>query len=202
MISDKNTITVNLLGIGCRVFIIKSFGDLFKRLSLTANKLAAPLEQALFDAEFFKTLENEKFKNISDLSELCIGGLLKDDKSQIEIRIGGRKKRTILISELIDDQTLIPLFDANIRDFGMFGNAITAIEKEVGMIASYKIDTQKFDLDKVKFELIEIDTGIEKLLFLHRVFYDGKLLKSVSNDTLVTSNYAIINIGSKKFKRA
>ena len=194
MAKTKNTVTINLLGIGCRVFIIKAFGELFKKLSITANKLDAPLELALFDAEFFSKLENEKFKNISDLSELCIGGLLNNDKSQIEIRIGGRKKRTILLSELIDEQTLIPLFDAFIRDFGMFKNALTATEKEVGLISSYKIDTQKFDLDKMKFEMIGIDTGIEKLLFLYRVYYENKLLESVSTDTLVTSNYAIINI--------
>ena len=45
----------------------------------------------------------------------------------------------------------------------------------------------------MKFELIEIDTGIEKLLFLHKIFYENKLLKSVLSDTLVTSYYAVIN---------
>ena len=138
MTKPKNTVTINFLGIGCKVFIIKAMGESFQRLYITANKLGAPLEQALFDAEFFTKLDDEKYKSINDLSLLSIGGLLNDTKSQIEIRIGGRKKRTILLSELIDEQTLIPLFDAYIRDFGMIKNALTATEKEVGLVSSTK----------------------------------------------------------------
>jgi len=192
MKKSDNAVTINLIGTGCRFFVIRPGEDLLEKLHLTAKKIGSALELAIFDADFFKELGEDKIISISDLSEICIQGLVEDSKSQTEIRIGGRKKRMILLSELTDQQTLIPLFNVEFKNDNVdLKNCLIVTEKEVGVISSFKITTQKIDLDKMKFEMAKIDTGVEKLSLLCNIYYDEQLLKSISNDTLVTSSYAI-----------
>ena len=104
-----------------------------------------------------------------------------------------RKKRMISISELIKQESLLPLYNIEIKvGFENIKMAMVIIEKEIGLVSYFKIETDKLDLDRMRFEVMEIDTGIEKLRILTDLKYNDISLKSSSNDTLVTSNYAIL----------
>ena len=191
--NDRNIIVLNLFGIGCRVYKIQLTHPLLEKLIETSKKLNTPLEMAIFDAEFFNKMGDPQYKSIMDLSESIIQGLVENDKSQIEIRVKERKKRMISISELIKQESLLPLYNIEIKvGFENIKMAMVIIEKEIGLVSYFKIETDKLDLDRMRFEVMEIDTGIEKLRILTDLKYNDISLKSSSNDTLVTSNYAIL----------
>lgn len=190
---EQDTVIINLFGTGCQVFKIQPTPLLLEKLKATSQKLNTTLEHAIFDADFFKELDNNEYKSISDLSETIIHGLLEDHKSHIEIRIKGRKKRMISVTELINQESLLPLYNIEIKaGFENLKDALIIIEKEIGLVSCFKIETEKLDLDKMKFEIFELDTGIEKLRILCGLQYDGKSLITKSSDTLVTANYSIL----------
>jgi hypothetical protein len=188
----KNTFIINLIGTGCKISVIKLTPVLLDKLQSAAKKIGSPLEQAIFDIDFFRRLGDEKIKSISDISEFVFHGLVNEVNSHIEIRIGARKKRKIFFSEIIDQQSLLPLFNVDFHGYLDFANnRMITTEKEVGLIASFKIETSKIDLDRMRFHLTEVNTGIEELFILHGIVYEDEMLRIKSKDTVVTSNCAI-----------
>lgn len=193
----KREITIiNLLGYGCKIYVIKMSGELFTKLEATAINLSGPIEQAIFDIEFFSKLAIDNIKSLRDVSLYSLDGLISDPKSYLEIRIGGKRKRVIPFSELIEQHTLIPLYDLEFKADKEFPeDTLVAVEKEVGLISSFVINFPKIDLSNLKFDLMEFDTGFEKLLVLTSIYYSGQLLESTSDDALLSSTYAIKNKG-------
>lgn len=191
--NNQNIVVLNLFGVGCRVYKINLTHQLLEKLTETSKRLNTSLELAIFDADFFNKMGDPKYKSIIDLSESSIQGLIENDKSQIEIRVKGRKKRTILIPELIKQESLFPLFNVELK-LGIDHSEMTMIiiEKEIGLISCYKIEADRFNLDMMKFEIHEIDTGIETLRILTDLKYNGVSLMSTNSETLITANYTKI----------
>ncbi len=190
-----NKIIINLIGTGSRVFRINPSTELLFKLKDTASRMKTSLELAFFDADFFSKLGDPNYKSLDDISNEKIQGLMNDSKSQVEIRTKGKKKRMISFQQLLHQQSLLPLYNIEFeKEIDEIKRAIVVVEKEVGLISCFEIMTEKFDLDKMKFEVTEIDTGIEKLQILTGITYSEQRLYSVSDDTLVTSCYSIINI--------
>ena len=69
-LKTEDTVILNLIGTGCKVYVIPPNTILFHKLGQTATKLNMPLQQAILDAEFFKRINNNKFKNISSIKPI------------------------------------------------------------------------------------------------------------------------------------
>ena len=187
----ENSVIINLIGTGCKICIIRPDDVLFEKLKQTASLMKMPLESAILDNDFFNFLADEKLKSIKDLSDQIIRGLLNSTHAQIEVRISGKKKRRILLSELLDDNLLLPLYNVKLQSPAEIApGSLLIIEKETGLVAGTKLFIDKLNLEKMDFEFIEVDTGIEKLILLYRICYEGQKINPTVKDTLVTSNYA------------
>ncbi len=187
----ENSVIINLIGTGCKICIIRPDEVLFEKLKQTASVMKMPLESAILDNDFFKCLADDKLKDLKDLSDQIIRGLLNSTHAQIEVRISGKKKRKILLSELLDDNLLLPIYNVKLQAPAEIApGSLLIIEKETGLVAGTKLFIDKLNLEKMDFEFIEVDTGIEKLILLYRIGYEGQKLNPTIKDTLVTSNYA------------
>ena len=189
----QNTVVINLFGTGCTVFRIRLSSLMVHKVNETAKKLGSPIEQAIFFADFFNELGEKRYRCVSDLSVSKYRGLLKDGNSHIEIRMNGRKKRDILVTDLLSKESLFPLYNIRYNNVSESLNSIWSVtEKELGLFSCFEVDTTRLDIDKLVFEFNNVDTGYERLELLSSLQYDGELLKSKSSDTLVSGNYAII----------
>jgi hypothetical protein len=192
MEKDKNSIIINLIGVGCKVSAISLEEPIYSKLYQTAKELNEPLKYAIFDADFFNLLNDKKYTSLDDMAYLTINGLIENIKSTVEIRLGGRKKRTISMTELIKQDTLLPLYQIEIIEGIVISkNTLIVIEKEMGLIYSYQIKEEKLDIDKLNFKICDVITGNENLKILSSMEYDGKKLISKPSDTLITASYAI-----------
>ena len=68
------------------------------------------------------------------------------------------------------------------------------MEKEIGTIASFEINADKFMIDKLHFFLVSatIKAGVE-FEILSKIVYDGKTLIKKKSDTLVNERFVLIN---------
>lgn len=189
---NENTFTINLIGIGCTIYIISLTHEINKKMQQTAILLNMTLEDAILDSDFFTKMNDNIFKDLNSISKIKMKGLLYDNRSHIEIRLNGRKKRKIQFSELLKQELLFPIYNVVMQlNTLLINNTLIVIEKETGLISNFKLLVETLDLDKMQFEITEINTGTETLTILKSISYNEKMLMSIKEDTLVTSNYSI-----------
>ena len=188
-----NTVKINLIGTGC--LIVKGIIDneLWQKLNHTSTQLNSSFETAVFDAEFFTLLNDNNYKSFHDLGNIKVHGLLHNNKSHIEIRVNG-KNRKIKLIDIINDNiqnSLLPLF--NKKEIELAANfeserEFIMIETEIGLIASYKIQVEKFDMDKLQYVIYKLIINDIAYTVIGNLTYNSKTLKSIGADALVSGN--------------
>ncbi len=132
----ENSVIINLIGTGCKICIIRPDEVLFKKLKQTASAMKMPLESAILDADFFIRLGDEKIKDLKDLSDQIIRGLMNSTHAQIEARLSIKRKRKIMLSELLDTNLLLPIYDVEfLPPAEIAPGSLLIIEKETGLVA-------------------------------------------------------------------
>jgi hypothetical protein len=178
-------IVINLHGIGCSIESVKIPALIINEVMDSAQKLDLTIDEVIFDNDFNKKFVFQK--------QSMAKGLFSHKKSQIEIRINGRKKRMIYFSELVNtDLYLFPMFDVEIKTMSIAdGDQVVfyAVEKETGLISSFKLHEERFDMEKMKYELRVIKFLDENFVILSNIRYNGKILKNRYSDTLIIENY-------------
>jgi len=158
----------------------------------TADKLDEPLSTALLNVNYYKLLPIDKYTCIDDLIFFSIGGLIHNSKARIEIKRGGKFLAKFNLVELFNPQTLFPLFNTSV--YNLNPNLKTPsylLEKQVGMIGVYNIDTAEFDINKLHFQLINMNYLNEKYQIMTIIRYDEKVLKTVKSDSLITYRHCV-----------
>ncbi|MBL0048923.1 MAG: hypothetical protein IPP32_12600 [Bacteroidetes bacterium] len=190
-----DTVNIKLFGIGCHLVQGKFDEDVLSQFKLAADALKSPLQEALFDEAFFNELNSKQHKSWPDLgNQTKIHGLLDSYQSSIEEKVNSRQKRKIFMQDLKHENVLFPIYNtSHCLIEGRQNQTLSIIEKEIGTIASYKLDVEKFTFEKLNFELhtIEIRSDL-KYTILSQIYYDGQTLKSKKTDTLIKERFVLL----------
>ena len=151
-----------------------------------AHTLRVPIEELVLDEEF-NTFNHRAVKAIYQ-------GLTMNNKSQVEIRINGRKKRTIYYHELLDNSNLLfPLYDVVfIKQELKKHDSIYVIEKEMGLIASYSTSSNKFEIDHLRFELTRVSLDNDEFVLLTNIICNDIELQTKKSDSVVVGSYVVM----------
>ncbi len=151
-----------------------------------AVQLREPLNIALLNVNFFNYLNNKEIQTIQDLKQSTYGGLINNEKSQIELWLGRRKLLKLRLENLFYQQTLFPLYQIKINRINAnLKLGLYLEEKEIGNIGIYETKVEKFEINDLKFHLSEIGfTGI-KYQLLNEISYDTNSLQLLKSDTLL-----------------
>ena len=188
---------------------VKLFGESFKihsldvkrpssRLELFKNRafqLREPLETALLNIQFFNRFSSDKLNSVQDLIQHTFGGLINTTKAKIEIKKGRKILQKFTLNDLCKPITLFPIFNVYTENINLkLNNNIFLIEKEVGLIDTYVIEVENFDIYKLKFNICDVNVDEYKYQLLQAVSYNSKKLKSINSDALITYQHCISNI--------
>jgi len=164
-----------------------------------ALQLGEPLDTALLNINFFKNFSSDKLNSVQDLIGFTFGGLLNNHKAKIEIRRGRKLLQKLPLDDLYDPKTLFPLFDVHKGTLSLkLKNNIFLIEKEIGLIGTYEIQTEKFDIAKLKFNICDVEYNNDHYHLLLALSYNQNKLNSIKSDTLVTSRYCVNHLNMSK----
>jgi hypothetical protein len=113
----------------------------------------------------------------------CIEGLLKTPKNQIEIWYKNRKVQKLKCNDLKEELALFPLYKITIQEMKPYLEKGFYVEqKEIGLIGSFEIMTDNFNIDDLDFQLLQLNDH----LLLKGLVYNNQVLKSKKKDTLIT----------------
>ena len=151
-----------------------------------AIKLGEPLENALLNINFFNYLNIKEIQTIQDLKQSTFGGLINNEKSQVEVWLGRRKLMKLRLENLFYQQTLFPLYQTQFNRINdNLRSGLYLEEKEIGNIGIYESKVEKFEIDNLNFHLSEIGfTGI-KYQLLNEISYETNSLQLIKSDTLL-----------------
>ena len=147
-----------------------------------ANKMKLTITEALLSPFFYYNL---KLPNISSLEYLPgkkISGLINTPSNQIEVWYNGARLKKLKISDFKQDDLLFPLY--NVEKIQINDNHKQGIyieQKAFGLIGSYELTIDAFNIEKLNFKLLELS---DKIL-LQKLIFDDIELKLKKKDTLI-----------------
>ena len=155
------------------------------------------MSEAIFDTSFFEDGNITEYNSWHELGNLVqVSGLMNHYQSIIEIRVNNKQKRKILFKDLSNEGVLFPLYQTKFSETDCstkHPNCLLIVEKEIGTVATYEFDSDKFLMDKLHFTLRTVTIKPEmKYVILSSIEYEGKKLVKRKTDTLVKERFVII----------
>jgi len=183
----EKPLRIKLFGESFKIHKLKIDDNMMPMLVNVANKVKLPLLEALLDINFFRILNSQELQCVNDLIGHTFNGLINNYRNQFEISYGRKRIAKFKIEELFYPTTLFPLYNTHINNINI--NTISAgiyiEEREIGLIGTYEIMIEEFQIDFLKFYLTKIELLNENLETLHMMTYKGQLLPCVKSDTLL-----------------
>ncbi len=183
----EKTLRIKLFGESIKIHKLKIDGDIMPILITVANKVKLPLLEALLDVDFFRILNSQELQCINDLIGYTFIGLINNSRNQVEISYGRKRIAKFNINELFDPSTLFPLYNTQINSVNL-NNLSTGIyieEREIGLIGTYEMIVEEFQIDLLNFYLTKMELLNEKLEVLHLITYKKQLVPCVKSDALL-----------------
>lgn len=177
---------ISTYGDGFRVHFCNPDKELLKQMNLSRKKRS--WENVLFDPDFMDAFG---FRHWSDLGvELELTGIRLDSKSRLEVRKNKKRFPTIAGLTLMETSTLFPVYRTVKADLAKLLEQYTLsiVEFETGMLHSWILEQENFDLTELTFQLAQAD----KDFYLTGIHYDETRLLSKSSDTVVRGQQVII----------
>jgi hypothetical protein len=200
--SNADNVKISFIGIGVAIWKYSLSRELLDEMRKTALLFHLPLESAIWDADFFKYLNqrsNYKIENLYDLKQNDTNGLLDSSTMQIDIWLNTRRRYKIRNMQYENSLSLFPKYrirKIENRFEQKHRHLITFSESYIGLIKTFKIETEKFDMDKLVFNLSEVAITEGNIYNVFTsISYDGKLIKNIGSDNLVTNRIALIHEG-------
>lgn len=182
-IKTLNKLKINLFGenrVLKRVLLSEEEIDQFTKV---ANKIEQPLYQALADPFFYHLLKNPKINSLEDLNCEHWEGLINNHKNQIEIWFQNKKIQKCKINDLIEELLLFPLYQTSkVSSIDNCKLGIYIEQKEVGLINSFELMLEEFDIDKLLFEI----SDFQYIIHLCDLKYNNLSIPKKRKDSLIT----------------
>lgn len=183
---------------------VRLYGESFKVHALCLNnsnlddfmkasqKLKEPLNEALLNVSLFEFLNYKPYESIENMIDGTFGGLINTSKNKIEIWRGRKCLQKFSLNNLFYLDTLFPLFNINMKSSTLkLNNRMFLIEKEIGLIGEYVIEDHNFNIESLKFSIIDLEYDNENYQILADTSYKESSLESIKSDTLITYRYCI-----------
>lgn len=179
----KNKLKINLFGEAWTLKRISISNEQKNDWEKIALKMNQSLCQAIIDPYFYYLLNEDTIQSMNDLGLIKIGGLINNQKNQIEIWYKNRKVQKLKINDLQEDLLLFPLYNTSVSRINPdYETGIYIEQKEIGLIGSYEIRMNNFNINNLEFHLLEVDG----MIILKNLKYQNQNLKSVKSDALIT----------------
>ena len=188
----KNKLKINLFGEAWtlkRISISIEQKNDWEKIALKMNQ---SLCQAIIDPYFYYLLNEDTIQSMNDLVLIKIGGLINNQKNQIEIWYKNRKVQKLKINDLLEELLLFPLYNTSVSRINPdYETGIYIEQKEIGLIGSYEIRINDLNINNLEFHLLEVDG----MIILKNLKYQNQNLKSVKSDALLTfqNGYEVTN---------
>lgn len=118
--------------------------------------------------------------------ELKHKGLLNSYKNQIEIWFNGKKIQKFQLNDLDNQFIVFPLYHIaqSELDLGSLSAGVYVTEKEIGLINSFELLIESFEIEKLVFHNTQINTAIP-FTSCHGLAYNDQLIFTHKTDTVV-----------------
>jgi hypothetical protein len=181
-IKTLNKLKINLFGENRVLKRLLLNEEEIEQFTKVANKLELPLYQAFADPFFYHLLKNPKLSCIDDLNCEHWEGLINNSKNQIEIWFQNKKIQKCKINDLLEELLLFPLYQTSkISPIDVCKSGIYIEQKEVGLINSFELMLDNFEIDKLLFEI----SNFQGINHLNGLKYNGQSIPKKRKDTLI-----------------
>ena len=187
MLFMEKNLRVKLFGESLKIHKLKIDIDMMPTFIQVAKTIKLPFSEALLDIYFFRVLNMKKFQSLNDLIGFTFSGLINNYRNQVEITYGRKRLVKFNIDELFKPTTLFPIYNTEVNFVNMnkLSRGIYIEEKEIGLIGTYDIVVEKFQMDLLNFHLVKIELLNENLELLHIISYNEQVLQSIKSDVLL-----------------
>lgn len=180
---STNKLKINLFGEAWKLKQLELTETLLQTLEETAKKMKQPLVEVILDPFFYHYLKSKTIQSIEDLQGNCTEGLINSHKNQIEIWYKNKKVQKLKINDLKEELLLFPLYNTTLQKANLIlENGIYIEQKEIGLMGSFEINTDNFNIDDLEFQLLQT----KELTILEKLVYKKQVLVSKKKDTLIT----------------
>lgn len=180
---SSNKLKINLFGESWKLKRLTLAEALLQTLEETASRMKQPLVEVIIDPFFYHYLKIKTIQSIDDLPGNYTEGLINSPKNQIEIWCKNKKVQKLKIDDLNEELLLFPLYNTTVQKANhSVANGVYIEQKKIGLIGSFEIITDNFNIDDLEFQLLQTD----KLTILERLIYKNQVLISKKKDTLIT----------------
>ena len=182
---------IGLFGESLTIKYLKSTPDLLTRIASSLKELDQEVVLSISDPAFYKLLAEPGIESANDLKFTKVGGLRNTHKNQVEIWFNGKKIQKIKLDSFFRPNTLFSLYDTKtiINDFGA---GLYIVEEAIGLINSYELQVEHFDIQQLQFELVATDFQGTRVELLTQVEYERMVLRSRKEDSLITRFYGVV----------
>ncbi|WP_420378771.1 hypothetical protein [Gilvibacter sp.] len=193
---QDSIIKIRLFGESIRLYRLEIESNYKRRFEEASNKIDQSLEKAILDIRFFSSLKLKEYSSIEDLKchehGSTITGLINNLKGKIEIKRGRKRLLSIEVETLNNIGTLFPLYNTINRKPTLKSEAeMLLIEREIGLIAEYHLQTSHFKIGELQFFVGDVEVLKERCQILHQLKYRDTELQSIRSDTMLTYQHCI-----------
>jgi len=181
------SLKAKLYGESYKIHRLHIEADNFSRFQEIVEEFGEPLEDALLNINYFNYLDIKEIKTIYDLKQSTYGGLINNEKSQVELWLGRKRVVKLKLDNLFNQQTLFPLYQTEFnRINAKLKSGLYLEEKEIGNIGIYETKIENFEIENLVFHLAKIGfTGVEYPL-LNEISYNTNSLQLIKSNTLLS----------------
>ncbi len=176
---------VNLFGECLRYWICDLKVETYKYIFNHKIEFDKSWEELFFDLDFLNTIGFNHWSELSNYDEFR--GFLISKNNRIEVKGKIRKTLKLNAIELLNQNTLFPLYQVSMIDsnFPLNGyKRFILLNYEIGQFAKYSFESDSFNVDKLEFKLITCPM-INLDFILAGIDYEGVNLINIDEETLV-----------------
>lgn len=179
-----NKLKINLFGEAWKLKQISISEEQKIQWKTIAQRMKQPLCQAIADPYFYYLLKEDAIQSIENINGTIWEGLLNTPKNQIEIWYKNKKVQKLKINDLKEELLLFPLYHTTVSKIASdYEKGIYIEQKGIGLVASYEIRIDHFNIDNLVFHLSETND----MSLLQKLTYQNQSLILKKNDLLIMS---------------
>lgn len=186
---QNHPIYINLFGTGIRFWLCEIETSVYEKMLHYQQRDNNHWENLFFDFDFLAHFGYKHWSEFSSEKEQV--GLLLDPINKIEIKQAQRIISRFKASELTGIDTLFQLHETKMNTLTLSPNKgykqFTLVQFEKGLIGKFKLQTDSFQVEDLKYELLQLDSF--QLLF--NIDYQGNLLRKTKDDSVFISSRVI-----------
>jgi hypothetical protein len=148
-------------------------------------------EELFFDFDFLNTFGFNHWSELTDYPEFR--GFFINKSNRIEVKGKIRKPLKLNATELLNQNTLFPLYQVSMIDLTLplsGSKRFILLNYEIGQFAKYSFESDSFEVDKLNFQVSQFPYSNADCLLVN-IQYQGVELKILQEDTLVNKMQVI-----------